>query len=381
MRRICKKLAVLFAGSCLILMWAGRAWGAESRDIPKIPGLTYESSMELVYAQGFDVHRYQGGYSLVDIHDSGRFLVIPQGKEAPEGLSEEVVPLKQPLSNVYLAATAVMSLFDALDALDHIRFSGAQADHWYIQGARERMEAGEILFAGKYNEPDYELLIGEDCSLAIESTMILHAPKVQEMLEDLGIPVLVDHSSYESHPLGRTEWIRLYGVLTGKEEAAETFFAQQSKIMEEMEGFPNTEKRVAYFYISTEGTAVVRSETDYIPKMIEIAGGRYAFEGVRSKVGESASVSMTMEDFYEQAVDADYLIYNASIDAPITTVEELLAKSQLFSDFKAVQEGNVWCTGKYLYQATDIVGELIRDIHGMLTGEAGQEMTFLSRCQ
>ncbi len=32
----------------------------------------------------------------------------------------------------------------------------------------------------------------EDCDLAIESTMILHTPKVQEMIEDLDIPVFID---------------------------------------------------------------------------------------------------------------------------------------------------------------------------------------------
>ena len=39
--------------------------------------------------------------------------------------------------------------------------------------------------------------------MAIESTMILHTPKVQEMIEDLDIPVFIDRSSYETHPLGK----------------------------------------------------------------------------------------------------------------------------------------------------------------------------------
>ena len=41
----------------------------------------------------------------------------------------------------------------------------------------------------------------------------------KEMIEDLGIPVLVDRSSYESNPLGRMEWLKLYGLLLGKEDA------------------------------------------------------------------------------------------------------------------------------------------------------------------
>ena len=89
------------------------------------------------------------------------------------------------------------------------------------------------------------------------------------------------------------------------------------------------------------------------------------------------AVKLTMEEFYAQAADADYLIYNSSIDNPINSVKDLEEKDALFSDFKAVKEGNVWCTGKYLYQATDIVGELITDMNLMLTGGDESKMTFL----
>ena len=60
------------------------------------------------------------------------------------------------------------------------------------------------------------------------------------------------------------------------------------------------------------------------------------------------------------------------------SVADLLGKSALFGDFRAVREGNVWSTDKYLYQATDIVGELITDINHMLTGQT-EGMTFIHR--
>ena len=85
-----------------------------------------------------------------------------------------------------------------------------------------------------------------------------------------------------------------------------------------------------------------------------------------------------METFYAAAADADVLIYNASISAPITSTDELVEMNSLFADFKAVKEGNVWCTGKSFYQATDIVGQMIRDIHLALTGGDPASMTFLS---
>ena len=171
--------------------------GATEKHAPKIDGLEYKKTMKLKYATGFDVYYYKEGYKLLDVHEDRQYLIVPEGKKKPADLDKEIVVLKQPLEHIYLAATSAMALFDAMDGLDSIRMSGAQASDWYIDHAKKAMEDGKILFAGKYSEPDYEMLIDEDCDLAIESTMILHTPKVQEMIEDLDIPVFIDRSSYE----------------------------------------------------------------------------------------------------------------------------------------------------------------------------------------
>lgn len=345
---------------------------------PALPGLTFEAETELEYAQCFHLYRYEGGYTLISIENGADFLVVPEDGQVPGGLDDGITVLQQPLDRIYLAATSAMSLFAAVDALDHIRLTGTRASGWYVDAAVEALNSGAMLFSGKYSEPDYELMIGEDCNLAIESTMIYHTPKVKEMIEDLGIPVLVDRSSYESHPLGRTEWIKLYAVLVDKEDEAAAFFDRQASVIRELENFENTGKTVAFFAVNSDGSVVIRKPSDYIPKMIALAGGRYVFEDFVTDQA-ATSISITMEDFYAKAVDADMLIYNASIAAPISTIDELLALNGLFADFKGVQEGNVWCTGKSFYQATDIVGQMIRDIHLALTDGDESQMTFLTR--
>ena len=346
---------------------------------PEIPGLTFQSEMQNEFAECFHIYYYNDDYTLIDVPDSGQFLLVPEGKSAPDGLDEDIVVLQKPLDNIYLAATSAMSLFSSLDALDDIKFSSLQASGWYVDAAKQAMENGDIVFAGKYSEPDYEMLVDEDCDLAIESTMILHTPKVQEMIEDLDIPVFIDRSSYESHPLGRTEWIKAYAAMLNKEDVADTFFGKQTKVIENLKDFKNTGKTVAYFFVNADGTVVVRSSKDYIPKMIDIAGGKYIFSDLKNTESKSASVELSMEEFYSKAEEADYLIYNATIDSPINSIAELTAKNELFKDFKAVKNGNVWCTGKSLYQATDIVGNLITDIHLMLTDGDEKDMTFLYR--
>ena len=349
------------------------AAGFGSRDIP---ALAWEKSMPLRYAREFRVDDYAGGYRLLRVSDGGRYLVVPEGGEIPAGLDGDVRVIRRPVRNIYLAATSAMALFDALGALDAVGLSSLRQEAWTVEGAAAAMARGDMAFAGKYSAPDYELLVDSGCPLAIESTMILHAPKVREMIERLGIPVLVERSAYERHPLGRTEWIKLYGALLGREAEAEACFDRQAAAVEALAGFTNTEKTVAFFYIGAGGGVVVRGADDYVPRMIGLAGGRYIF-GADDLPG-GASVSVTMEAFYAAAADADFLVYNGAIDDPPDGVDALLAKNPLLADFRAVREGNVFTTDRALYQASDSVGELILDLHRMLTGEASG-MRFLRK--
>ena len=342
----------------------------EDREIAQeLAGMKYDHSLELQYADQFAGDYYEGGYALITIAGGERFLLVPEDKEAPEGLDADISVIQKPVQNIYLVATSAMDLFCALDGLDSISLSGTNADGWYVDKAKKAMEDGDIAFAGKYSAPDYELILSKNCDLAIESTMIYHQPEVQEKLEKFGIPVLVEHSSYESHPLGRTEWIKLYGVLLGKEDQAQKLFQEQVDKLKSVEDSENTGKTVAFFYINSMGAANVRKSNDYVSKMIELAGGEYIFHDPAEDDNALSTMNMQMEEFYAKAKDADYIIYNSTIDGELDSIDELLAKSSLLADFKAVKDGNVWCTGQNLFQETMGLATMIEDIHTMLTSD------------
>lgn len=383
-----RKLTAFVLSMCMIWLCVscGMPDGAENgkRDTDISPALTYSHSMETVYAEKFAVDYYEDGYTLLTIADESRYLVVPEGLSVPEGLEQDIVPLLQPLDHVYLVASAVMDMFVALDALELVRFSGMKADGWYIEEAREAVESGEILYAGNYSAPDYEKIVSEGCGLAIENTMIYHNPEVKEQLERLEIPVLVDHSSYEAEPLGRTEWVKLYGVLADREEEAEEAFQAEMEAFTSVSGGEAFDKTVAFFYITSNGEANVRNSEDYLPKMIQMAGGRYIFEDLgetgREEGTVSSTVTMQMEQFYAEAKEADYIIYNSAIEGELSSVEELIDKSSLLENFQAVKDGNVYCTTKNLYQSSMELGTMIRDIHEMLAGK-DDGLTYLYRLE
>lgn len=380
-----KKKSILFVISILVCLLAACGKTADTNekehDTAISRKLTFDHSEELTYAQKFSIDDYEGDYHLVTVTDGSRYLLVPEGKEVPDDLASDIVVIQEPVQNIYLAASAAMDMFVSLDALDSIRFSSLKADGWYIDQAKEAMENGDILYAGKYSTPDYEQIVQGNCGLAIENTMILHTPEVKEQLEKFGIHVLVDYSSYEPEPLGRTEWVKLYGLLTGHEKEAEDAFNKEQAAMEEVQnsvaasGDKET-KTVAFFYITSNGQANVRKSADYLPKMIEMAGGQYIFKDLGDEEEATSTMSMQMEEFYAGAKDADYIIYNSTIEGELDSVDDLLAKSPLFEKFRAVQEGHVYCTSKNLYQSTMELGTITSDIHRMLVGD-DEDLTYL----
>ena len=375
---------------CLLLLFAlalgllsacdkGQGPTAKAAAGPDWSTLTVRRQVPLTNADQFSLTEYDWGYILLDIPTSGRFLIVPEEAGVPRGLDVDVVPLYAPLDRIYMAATSAMDYFRALDSIDRVRLSCLDVNGWYIEEAKAALQSGSMLFAGKYSAPDYDLIFAEKCDLAIESTMIYHSPEVKEQLEKLGVPVLVERSSYEEDPLGRMEWIKVYGALLGKLDEAEKLFDGEVKAVEPLLDQPQTGKTVAFFYITATGTVNVRKSGDYVPRMIGLAGGTYVFSDLNNDSALS-TMTMTMESFYDGAKDADLLIYNSNIDGELFTLDELLQKSAFLKDFKAVRTGNVWCTGKNLFQEPMGLGKLILDMHRVLTDEnAPGELTYLHK--
>ena len=318
------------------------------------------------YAEQLRMEKLSGGCTLVTISGTDHFLVVPEG--TPEGTKAEakaegMTVLRLPLKNIYVADSSVMDLFRAIGALEHVRFTATKASDWRIPEIAAAVEEERILYAGKYSAPDYELLLTEGTDLAIENTMIFHSPETKEQLEALGIPVLVDRASYEAHPLGRLEWIRLVGLLTGKEAEAEALFREQVQRTEQVRAEGDTGKTASFFYISANGYINVRRPEDYIPKMMELAGGHYVLEDLPVEETARSAMNMQPEAFYAAAKEADVLIYNATVAGGLKSLDELLQKAAWLKDFKAVKEGNVWCTEQNMFQQTSGTAGMISELH------------------
>ena len=384
-----KKLILLLLCACLMLSACGAAETVpqQTEETAQVTAqevsfdsLLFETVMPLSYATGFTVSYSQEGYKLLTVGEDQTYLVVGEDLPVPAGVPETVTVLQQPLDKLYLVATAAMDHFVKLNALDTIILSSQKKDGWYLPEARQAMEEGKIAYAGKYSAPDYETILASGCDLVIENAMIYHAPEVLEKLRGLGLPVLVELSSYESHPLGRMEWIKLFGALVNKEEEATAYFDSMMESLTPVLNQAPTGKTVSFFYITTSGGINVRRSSDYVSSAIRLAGCENIVFGEDQADLGTSTMTVQMEAFYEGARDADILIYNSIVEGELDSLDALLAKMPTLKDFKAVKEGNVWCLSKNFYQETMSLGEFILDVNNAAAGSGGQ-MRYLKRLQ
>ena len=239
----------------------------------------------------------------------------------------------------------------------------------------------EIMFRNELIREEIELTLSE---LPPEQRSVFELTEYdgipyKEIAETTGVPVLVERSSYESSPLGRIEWLKLYGALVGKEDLAcsqyDELLAALSPILDQ----EASGQTVAFFYINSSGAVNVRKSGDYIAKAIAMAGGQYVSFDESGEENALSTMTIQMESFYASAVDADIMIYNSTIDGEIRTIDELLTKSPLLADCKAVQEGSVWCITKNFYQESLALGDLILDVHAILQDKAAENLHFLRK--
>lgn len=322
--------------------------------------LELDHSVEFKYAKNVSIDVYKGGYKMIKITQNNPFLVVPEGMAVPTNIDSDVCVLQQPIDNILVSSTPTMSLLNSLDCLDKVSLTTTDKSGWYIDSVKNKLESGNIKYIGSYQEPDYEMIVASGSTFGVFSTML--KDEVADKLKQLNVNYILDQSSAEDHPLARVEWIKVYGALFNKEAEADKHFAEQEKLVTEIQNnSKSTDKTVAVFYITSKGDLYTRNSDDYMTKMVTLAGGKYVLDG-KVGVGKTGTTKMEAEAFYSSAKDADIIIYIWSMGGKPATIADLVAKSEVLGDMKAVKDGNVWCTTADFFQTSSTIGNIISDI-------------------
>lgn len=329
-------------------------------------------TLALDRAKQFTVDAFEDGFQLICIASGERFLVVPDGATAPEGLASDIALIQQPVDNVYLVSTGMICILDELDRLDAVRVASVTPETSPNERLTGLIEDGSVVYGGRYRDPDFEVIADAACPLAIENTQINRYPEVKQKLQDLGVTVFTELSSTEDDVLGRLEWTKLMGVIFDRAAAAQTCYENICKRVSTVAGLSPTGKTVAFFYIDSDGAAVVRRAGDYFAQMIEIAGGEpISFDADEAEGSQTTYITVEMERFFSQAKDADVIIYNATVDESVQDIADLAAKNGLLEQFAAMATGEVYTCDGTMYQQMTSTDLIIEDLHSALEGSSG----------
>ena len=208
---------------------------------------------------------------------------------------------KKTLERIACLSTTHVSFLSALDCLPILKGAGF-ADRLMDTTAKQLYEKGELLNLTSGIELEPEVVF------VIEPELLFVYPfggKSYEKFLSEGIGCVQISEYLEMHPLGRAEWIRLFGLLVNKEALADSLFQQiEQRYVALRDSIANgVDERPVVFAGSMDGDRwAVPSANSYLATLIHDAGGRYLF----TDSSATGNLVLPFETFYSAASTADY---------------------------------------------------------------------------
>lgn len=328
----------------------------------------YDLESEIIFAEGFDLYRWNGIAKLVVYHPELKELVIGEyylaDREVTSLFADTSTIISLPLERVAVFSATQLNAFDKLGMLDKV-VGVSEAQYIINPTVKQKIEKGEVVeLAGSGN---YFV----EKTITVNPELIFHSPyKVTEShaLDVTGIPLIPFFDYFENDPLGRAEWIRFTAAFFGKDEQADSIFVEivtQYKKYKVLASEAKTKPTVfsdKYF----NGQWYVPGGQSYIARLFADAGADYLW----SDDQHYSSFPLDYEVVFGKAHDADFWrIVGSYGDTP--TYAGLEAENGLYKHFKAFQDKKViYCNAREsAYFETSplepqlILGDLIKAFH------------------
>ncbi|WP_164926854.1 ABC transporter substrate-binding protein [Chlorobaculum tepidum] len=266
--------------------------------------------------------------------DTLRYLLVPEGRPQPSGFVGYTV-IRTPVKRIAVFSTTHIGFLDMLGRSDGI-IGVSRPEFVNTPAVRSRIRSGAIKAIGMPFSPDVEALLNLEPDLVIAPALPAARKTDYQALVQAGIPVLVVAEWLEPSPLGRAEWIKLFGALVGKEKLArERFAAIESsylKIAALSRNLPN--RPTVLTGLPVKDAWYVPTGGSYVAAMLRDAGASYHWRDLPG----TGSVPLTIEAVWPVALEAEYWLNTGTV----STLDELLAVDSRFGQMRSVRERRVW---------------------------------------
>jgi len=311
-----------------MLLWLGAivllagCYSAGNREGVPLPAVV--ESFQPRYAKGFDWKK------LAD----GTYQITLFNLESPGDTLQVIRWQPRDLERIACLSTTHIPFLSALDCLQKVKGAGF-ADRLMDAKAKRLFENDELisLTTGNELEPEAVFSIAPDILFVYP-----FGGKSYDKFLSKGIGCVQVSEYLEKHPLGRAEWIRLFGCLLGKQASADSIFNQIESsyvaLRDSISG--NITNRPIVFAGSMDGDRwAVPSANSYLATLLYDAGAHYVF----SDTSATGNLVLPFESFYAAASSADYwgkIIYddNAATSASILEGDNRLRELSAFKNQK-----------------------------------------------
>ena len=300
------------------------------------------TSVVLKHATRFSV-KQKANYKVLSIINpwqgalnvSQDYYLVKKGERTPSGLDSGRI-IRTPVSSIICMSTTHLSMITALNETGTIKgISGA--DYVYDRSIRELIKANKIPDVGYEDNLNKELIVRISPDLIMAYGIGGESANYVKKLRELGVRVMFNADYLENDPLGKAEWIKVFGVLFEKEREADSLF---NSIRVEYDRIKHIvwkeakKKPTVFLGLPWKDTWFISPGNSYISKLISDAGGEYLWKDISSDI----SMPLGLENVFLKALKAEFWLNSGSVNSR----EEISSIDQRLEELPSYKNDNVF---------------------------------------
>ena len=339
-----RKYRICFIGIVLLLSFMSHS--CRDKHGSSVDRTQHISGGIVSVAHGFSIER-KDGYSVVTINNpwqgadniSMSHYLVRKGSVIPSGVDSSQVVFV-PVSRIICMSATHSGMILALGEENSITaLSGT--GFVYSPVIKERVEQGHIKEIGYESNLNQELIIKISPDLVMMYGIGSESAGHVNKLKELGIKIMFNADYLETEPLGKAEWIKLFGALYCKEEMADSIYqaeVNEYNTIRDYIGENCTNRPSVLLGLPFKDTWFISPGNSFISKLIQDAGGNYIWKNTISSV----SMPYGLENVYIAALDADYWLNIGTVTSP----DEISLVDKRLSDLKCFTSKNLYNNNK-----------------------------------
>lgn len=266
------------------------------------------------------------------------YLVKEDGEKKFRKTSESVIYI--PVKRMICMSTTHLAMITALGREDAI--AGVSGGGFiYSKSLSEKVNSGLISDVGYETGLNTELIIRTAPDLVMMYGIGNESAGYVGKIKEIGIKVMFNADYLETDPVGKAEWIKLFGVLLGEEKKADSIFKSVSDSYDQIKDFVKANTAISpkvLLGLPFRDTWFISPGNSYISKLINDAGGNYLWQNTRSNV----SMPYNLENVYVEALKADFWFNIGSVNSK----KEISSFDRRLENIECFRKGNLYNNNK-----------------------------------